>query len=245
MYRLPAWAAELSSVVLAVESTRHGGISPPPYDSLNLGLYTDDHPFHVAENRRRFCKELGFRAEQLAGARQVHGAEILEVTTDGQWDGYDAFVCRQAGVFISVSVADCVPVLLVDPVARVVGAAHAGWKGTQAAIAYKTLQAMQVLGAEPARMWAYVGTCIDVDNYEVGSAVADAFSPTYLQTGRSPGKYLLDLKLANRDQLLQGGLPPGQVDCSPFSTVSHVEDHFSHRASGGVTGRAMAVIGLL
>ena len=245
MYRLPAWAASLSSTVLAAESTRHGGISPPPYDSLNLGLYTDDHPFHVAENRRRFCKELGFRAEQLAGARQVHGADVLEVVTDGQWDGYDAFVCRRPGLFISISVADCVPVLLVDPVAGIIGAAHAGWKGTQASITRKTLQAMQVLGAEPARTWAYVGTCIDVNNYEVGSAVADAFSPDYLRTGHSPGKYLLDLQRANRDQLLKGGLPPEQVDCSPFSTVRNVEDHFSYRASGGVTGRAMAVIGLL
>lgn len=244
LYRCPLWAEAFWSVIAAAESTRHGGVSPPPYHSLNLGLYTHDHPYHLAENRRRFCQALGFAPEQLAGGRQVHGHEVLTVDSDGQWEGYDAFVCALPGIFVSVSVADCAPILLFDPEARVVGAAHAGWRGTVAGIGPKTVAAMSALGARPERCFAYIGTCIDACDFEVSADVAEQFAEAHCRPGAAPGKFLVDLKAANRDQLFAAGLSAGHIDISPFSTVAHQSDYFSHRASGGITGRAMAVIGL-
>jgi hypothetical protein len=174
----------------------------------------------------------------------VHGHEVLAVTSDGQWEGYDAFVCQTPGVFVSVSVADCAPILLFDPAAKVVGAAHAGWRGTAAGIGAKTVAAMAALGAQPERCLAYIGTCIDVCDFEVGADVAEQFDEAHRRPGAAPGKFWVDLKAANRDQLLAAGLAAAHIEISPFSTVAHASDYFSHRASGGVTGRSMAVVGL-
>lgn len=244
MYRSPGWAAAYSAVLVAAESTRHGGLSKPPFDSLNLGWYTDDRPYHIAENRRRFCQALGIRPEHLAGAHQVHGDQVLEVSTDGQWEGYDALVCKTPGVFITVTVADCTPILLFEPEAGVVGAAHAGWRGTVAEIVQKTVAAMSRLGAEPGRCMAYIGSCIGYDDFEVSADVAEAFAEEHKRPGQVAGKYFVDLKSANRAQLLAAGLLATHIEVSGYSTVSHQADYFSHRASGGRTGRSLAVIGL-
>ena len=244
VYRSPRWAQTYGTKLVAAESTRHGGCSKPPFDALNLGLYTDDHPYYIAENRRLFCQALGFEPEMLAGAHQVHGDQVLHVTTDGQWQGYDALVCNTPGVFISVTVADCTPILLFDPQAGIVGAAHAGWRGTVAQIARKTVEAICQLGAEPSRCLAYIGTCIAYPDFEVGPDVAEAFADEHKRPTATPGKYLVDLKSANRDQLIQSGLLPHHIEVSAYSTVSDSADYFSHRASGGRTGRSLAVIGL-
>lgn len=228
----------------AAESTRHGGVSPAPYASLNLGKSTDDDPVNVLENRRRFCAALGFTPEQMAWSYQVHGNRVRLVETPGGAEGYDAMITRQAGILLAVTVADCTPILVYDPVRRAMAAIHAGWRGTAAGIVTETLRAMaEAFGTRGADCWAYVGTCIDECSYEVGEEVAGAFDPRFKRYDPSSGKYFLDLKKANAAQLQAAGVLPGQIELSPWSTVLHNADYFSHRLEKGVTGRMLGAIG--
>lgn len=233
------------SELIAAQSTRHGGISPAPYKSLNLGLYTPDAEEHVRANRQRFFQQLGLSAAQAAGARQVHGDEILRVHKPGEYEGYDALITDQPGVALTVTVADCCPVLLFDPRRQVIGAVHAGWRGTVLGIAGKTVrQLIDQFAADPQDMQAYVGACIDRSSYEVDADVADHFAQAYKLWDPDRGKYYLDIKKANRDQLLDAGIPGEHIGLSPWCTVRNNDHFFSHRHERGQTGRGLAVIAM-
>ena len=231
--------------VLAAESTRHGGVSPAPYDSLNLGLHTADALQNVLENRRRFFTALGITEDTVSGAHQVHGDRILIAEVPGLHEGYDAFITQKKGLFVTVGIADCTPILIYDAGQQAVGAIHAGWKGTTLRIVYKTLAAMQAaFGTQAADCYAWIGTCIDECSYEVGVEVAQHFDPAFKTWDESRQKYTVDLKAANKALLLEWGIPEAQVEVSPYSTVLNPEDYFSHRREHGLTGRMMAVIGI-
>ncbi len=243
MFRAPALLQHPELVV--AESTRHGGVSTGPYASLNLGKHTADAPECVEENRRRFSTAVGFRPEQLAYSAQVHGTEVLRVEASQIFSGYDALVTQKPGIVVAVSVADCAPVLVYDTRHRAVAAIHAGWRGTVGGIVSKTLQAMaQWFGTRGSDCFAYVGTCIDECSFEVGPEVAVQFDRAFVRFDPSQKRYFVDLKGAIAQQLRDWGLPEEQIAISPYSTVLHSEDYFSHRKSGGCTGRMMAVIGL-
>lgn len=243
-YRTPPLFASFSELI-AAESTRHGGVSQVPYQSLNLGFSTDDAPAYTAENRRLFFAALGIDPNQVATAHQCHGTEVLITTEPGRFEGYDALISAIPGLFVAVSIADCVPILVYDRRQRVVAAIHAGWRGTVGQIVAKTLRTMQQqFGTQPSNCFAYIGTCIDVLSFEVGPEVADAFDPTFVATTHKPAKFLVDLKSANARQLTDFGIPLDQIGRSPYSTVLHNDDYFSHRAERGQTGRMLAVIGL-
>lgn len=244
LFRQPDIFKNFPQLIVA-ESTRWGGVSLPPYHSLNLGKNTADMPEAVAENRRRFCAALGFEPHQLAYSQQVHGAEIQLVTQPGGASGFDALITQKSGVVVAVSVADCTPVLVYDAKNRAVAAIHAGWRGAAAQIVGKTLEAMaEHFGTEAADCLAYVGTCIDECSFEVGPEVAAAFEADYHRYDTERGKYFVDLKKVCAAQLSNFGLMPHQIEISPYSTVLNNSDYFSHRKEGGVTGRMMAVIGL-
>ncbi len=245
MFYQPAIFSHFPNVVTA-ESTRHGGVSPAPYQSLNLGKNTDDDPAHIAENRRRFCTALGFQTDQLALSRQVHGDQILRVSQPGLFDGFDALVTDQPGILLAVSVADCTPILIFDQKNNAIAAVHAGWRGTMAGMVSKTLDYMAVqFGSHGADCRAYVGTCIDESSFAVGEEVAVAFGAEFKRFDAEKGQFLVDLKKANLHQLLAFGLPMQQIEVSPYSTVLHNEHYFSHRHEGGVTGRMLAAIGTI
>ena len=244
LYRTPALFAPFGEL-RAAESTRHGGISPAPYHSLNLGYNTDDRPEHTTENRRLFFTALGIDPAAVASSHQCHGTSILTATQPGRYDGYDALITNEPGLFVAVSIADCVPVLVYDPVRRVVAAIHAGWRGTAGGIVGKTLRAMQdQFGTHPADCVGYVGTCIDQTSFVVSRDVADAFANDFVQESHQAGKFLVDLKAANARQFTDFGIPSAQIERSPYSTVLNNNDYFSHRAERGTTGRMLAVIGL-
>jgi polyphenol oxidase len=227
-------------------STRHGGVSPAPYASLNLGKSTDDRPENIAENRRRFCDALGFRPEQMAWSKQVHGDQILTVTAPGGTEGFDALITDRPGILLTVSVADCTPILVFDTKNRIVAAIHAGWRGTSARIVEKTIARMaEIYGASSPDCRAYIGPCIDECAFEVGAEVAEAFDDAFKRFDPARNKFFIDLKQANRAQLLNAGIPDQYIEVSPFSTVSHNGDYFSHRTEKGVTGRMLGAIGLL
>jgi YfiH family protein len=245
IYRQPAIFAPFREQLVAAESTRHGGVSAPPYASLNLGLYTGDDPAAVRENRRRFFAALGFTPEQAAGARQVHGARVHHVEAPGHYEGYDALITDQTGLLLTVTVADCAPVLVFDPRQGAVAAIHAGWRGTAAGIVEKTMRELtNRFGSRPVDCYAYIGTCIDECAYEVDADVADHFPRPHKRWDGDRHKFYLDLKGANRSQLLDAGVPAVQIGLSPYSTVVDNRDYFSHRRENGRTGRSLAAIAM-
>lgn len=240
----PAIFAPFTKLV-AGQSTRHGGVSPAPWHSLNLGKSTGDDPDNVVENRRRFCAALGFSPEQMAWSKQVHGDQVRLVTAPGGAEGYDALITNVPGILLAVSVADCTPILIYDTQNNAVAAIHAGWRGTVAGIVATTLAQMAAAyGTSGAHCRAYVGACIDECCFEVGDDVAAAFADAFKRFDPDRGKYFVDLKKANAAQCLDFGIPPGQIEVSPFSTVTDNRDFFSHRQEKGVTGRGLAVVGL-
>lgn len=181
--------------------TRQGGVSAGLYDSLNTGVGSKDDPAAVAENRRRVAERMGGAPDDLAACYQVHSA-IAHVAEAG-WRGHrpegDAAVTPTPGVICAVLTADCAPVLLADPEARVVAAAHAGWKGAIGGVLEATVEAMAGLGAEPSRMVAVVGPTIGPDSYEVGADFEARFlaeaagSERFFRPGAAADRRLFDL----------------------------------------------------
>jgi len=157
--------------------TRQGGVSTGLYDSLNTGIGSKDDPAAVAENRRRVAGHLGGAPDDLAACYQIHSAvaRVAEAGWKGDRPEGDATVTAVPGVICAVLTADCAPVLLADPEAGIVGAAHAGWKGALGGIVHSTVAAMEALGARPARTVAVVGPCIAQASYEVDAAFQDRF----------------------------------------------------------------------
>ncbi|MCB0571675.1 MAG: peptidoglycan editing factor PgeF [Phaeodactylibacter sp.] len=229
----------------AAESTRHGGVSTAPYATLNLGINTGDEQAQVAENRRRFFHALGLSDSQLAFSYQVHDDKVLLAEKPGRHEGYDAIITRRKGLVVGVTIADCTPILIYDALNHAVAAIHAGWKGTAKQVVAAALHAMaRHFGTKADDCYAYIGTCIDGHNYEVDEKVARFFTAEHKWAGRAPGKWQLDLKSANKAQLLAFGIPEGQIEVSPYSTFADNEHYFSHRREEGTTGRLLAVIGL-
>ena len=149
------------------------------------------------------------------------------------------------GILLAVSVADCTPILVYDSRNQVVAAIHAGWRGTVSCIVASTLIFMEkTFGTRGVDCFAYIGTCIDECSFEVGDEVALEFSEPFKQFDAGRGKFFVDLKKANAAQLLAFGIPEGQIEISPYCTVRHSDDFFSHRHEQGVTGRCLGVIGL-
>lgn len=230
--------------VVAAQSTRLGGFSLPPYESLNLGLYTNDDPGAIQKNRSLFFEQLGFSESHSAGAHQVHGRKVLVVKEPGQYEGYDALVTDRKDILLTVTTADCTPILVYDPKQQVCAAVHAGWRGTIAQIVSKTLQTMQThFAARPENCTAYIGPCIDHCTYEVDADVADYFENEFKQWDETKGKFFIDMKKANLAQLLEAGLSSKNIEVSPYSTFSNNDTFFSYRKEKGKTGRMLSVIG--
>ena len=230
--------------VVAGFSTRRGGVSAGAYTSLNLGLSVDDQPEHVWENRRRLFEALGFTTEQLAVAGQVHGTDLRHVEAPGLYRGVDGLVTRTPGVLLCITAADCAAVLLADAVAGIVGACHAGWRGTAAGIVGQTVAEMGRLGAEPERLRAYISPCISAAHFEVGPEVAAQFDEAFVRHPPAQPRPYVDLKAALMAQLREARLPVDAIEVAPHCTYAQTELFFSHRAEDGRTGRMMGFIGL-
>lgn len=240
-------------------STRLGGVSPAPFDSLNLGLADapgePDEWSRVQENWRRFMQVVGLDGRRLVRARQVHGVVALHADLDADVvraeppfrDG-DALVTADRTQAVAVRVADCGPVLLVDAVAGMVAAVHAGWRGTVGGIVGRTVDAMVARGAEPGRMVAAIGACIGASAFQVGEEVRIAFEGTGLGEcvlgDPTPGKSRIDLRKALAAQLVTSGVPASRIDVDHTCTVAVPDTQFSYRRDGARSGRMAAIIGL-
>ncbi len=218
-------------------STRHGGVSSQVYQSLNLGVHTDDDPVAISSNLDLFCADLGISPDALARSYQVHGSEIWTSVSPGYESGYDAIMTQEPGIFAGVGIADCCPILLADPKQEVAAAIHAGWKGTVAQIVHKTASALIAGGSNPEDILAYIGPCISLEHFEVGDEVAEQFE----FKERRGARWHVDLKATNAAQLQALGI--SQIDISDYCTVANNDLFFSHRKENGITGRMLAVIG--
>jgi len=231
-------------VIRSAFTTREGGVSAGPYESLNLGLSTEDNPGLVHENRRRAAEQLGFEAECMAFAGQVHGNSVKCVSKGGLFPGYDGLVTDQENILLCITAADCAAVLLVDEQHGIVGACHVGWRGCVGGILEKTVDQMCSLGAAPSQVQSSIGPCISVESFEVGEEVAVQFSDQHVVRRDNWPRPHVDLCGAIEDCLIVSGLTPTQIERSDRCTFLEKEVFFSHRAEHGVTGRMLGMIGM-
>lgn len=235
-------------------STRIGGISPPPFDSLNMGnpngCAVQDEYERIWANYARLLSCIGCPTEPPMRVHQMHGNEVAEVQIGRSFDTEckaDALVSGDCRRVISVRTADCVPILLSSGDGRVVAAVHAGWRGIVAGIIPATVKRLTALTDQPAvSLRAAVGPCIGMNAFEVGPEVLAEFEKIF--GPRAPVKSVagkkgnVDLGRAARIQLLDGGLDERHVDSTDRCTVTHRDEFFSHRRDHGVTGRMAALI---
>ncbi len=237
----PSIFSTVSSVSAGV-STRHGGVSGPPYDTLNLGRHVGDDPSSVEENRRRFCAALEADPAWLATAGQVHSSTVRVIDAPRHEPFCDGLVTTTPELLLAVATADCAAVLLADPVHEVVGACHAGWRGTVAGIVSNTVRIMGEEGASPETMRAYVSPCIGRDAFEVGPEVAARFGDAVVHRRTDWAKPHVDLKADLRRQLEGEGISPDAIEVSARCTMTDTDTFFSHRAAREHTGRMFSSI---
>lgn len=236
---IPDWPAP--ATVRAMQTTRRGGCSAAPWDSLNLGDHVGDDPACVLANRARLRSRL---PGEPAWLKQVHGTQVVEAMPDvSPVIEADAAFARQSGAVCVVMTADCLPVLFCNRAGTVVAAAHAGWRGLLAGVLEATIAAMAVA---PGELLAWLGPAIGPARFEVGDEVRAAFigsSPGAAEAfvPSSPGKWLADIYLLAKHRLRAAGLT--SIYGGGLCTVSDGERYFSYRRDG-VTGRMATLIWL-
>jgi YfiH family protein len=235
-------------------STRIGGISPPPFDSLNLGnpngcAVQDDYD-RIWANYARLLSCIGCPTDPPLRVHQVHGKEVLEVRSGEGFDTAckgDALVSGDSRRAISVRTADCVPILLSSGDGCVVAAVHAGWRGIVAGVIPATLKRMMAATGERISTFrAAIGPCIGMEAFEVGAEVLAEFEKLFGRKApvrsNANGKGNVDLQIASRLQLLGCGIDEQYLDSTDRCTVTHLDEFFSHRRDHGITGRMAAII---
>ena len=231
--------------VRRVVTTRAGGSSAPPYDTFNLGAGTGDDPAAVAANRARLAASLGLALDRLVWMRQVHGATVRTIGRTGAGPtggGVDGLATDEPGLALVALAADCVPILMADATAGVVGAAHAGRRGAAAGIATATVRAMAGLGADPGRIDVLLGPAICGGCYEVPAQMRDEVDAAVpgSATTSAAGRPALDLRAGLARQLESAGV--GAVVVDPACTAE--DDRFYSYRRDGVTGRFAGVVWL-
>ena len=232
-------------------STRIGGTSPPPFDSLNLGNPTgcdvqkDDYP-RILGHYRLLQRAAGCPENEWCRMHQVHGNVVHRVRRGERFDKAtqgDALVSDDPTRAIAVRVADCVPVLFASGQGRTVAAAHAGWRGVVAGVVGETVREMNTV---PAEIVAAIGPCIGFEHFEVGAEVLEEFARTFGPEAPmrrdSGGKGRVDLRECVRRQLIAAGISPDHIDTTERCTYRDKDEFYSHRRDKGVTGRMAAII---
>ena len=243
-------------------STRLGGMSKLAHTkSLNLGFYRGDPDIIVQKNIERFCEAVDVDPKTLVIMPQNHSTRVIEVDREDGGHGIytpatfegDALVSCSSGTALGVRVADCVPILLADPGAGVIGAVHAGWRGTVGNIVGKTVQKMCFLGASAEDIRAAIGPHISMENYEVGEEVAkevlravgeNALTFAHLRPSETEGKFLCGLGAVNKTLLMQAGPREEDIDVASDCTFRASELFYSHRRMGETRGTMMGIIAI-
>lgn len=232
--------------------TRKGGVSPEPWNSLNLGGTVNDPKINIIENRRRVFEVIARPVESSLDVWQVHGRDILFSTTprplDASHEKFDGIITNNHTITLLMRFADCVPVMLYDPENNAIGLVHAGWQGTGKRICESAVDSMKEhFNTSPEKLIACIGPSIGPDHYEVGheviqtlsAAIGKEFDACYR---KEMGSYYVDLWKANQMVLMQSGV--SGIEISGLCTACDLSRWFSHRAEKGKTGRFGAVIAL-
>lgn len=225
-------------------STRSGGHSPGGL-GMNLSFNVGDDKVNVIDNRRLFFGALHIGLDELAFPMQCHSSNVRVIQTWGGYENCDGLITGEFGVFIAVSVADCVPIFIFDPVTRTVSGIHAGWRGTSSGIVKNAIAVMIAqFGIEPKNLVAFVGPGAGKCCYEVGEEVAEMFEAGFVSKSES-GKWKVDLKGANRRQMTDKGIPSDNIEVHEGCTIHETEKFHSYRRDGASSGRMMGVIGIV
>jgi len=225
-------------------STRNGGISPGAL-GMNLSFNVGDDKVNVIENRRRYFGALHIGLDELAFPMQCHSSEVQSISTWGGYENCDALVTSEFGVFIAVSVADCVPIFLFDPITRTVAGVHAGWRGTSSRIVKNAIALMRSKHAvDPTNIRAFIGPAASKCCYEVNDEVAKLFAPDFA-VKNGTGKWYVDLKGSNLQQLVLEGVSSSNIEVHAGCTIHEAKTYHSHRRDGKASGRMMGVIGIV
>lgn len=241
----------LGEGVTAFSSTRQGGYSEGRYGEFNINRYCGDSEEAIKRNREALCQLLDIEDCRLLMPHQVHLAEIAVVDREmmslsaeerqQRLDGIDALMTNEAGVCIGVSTADCIPVLLYDPIRRASCAIHAGWRGTVQRIAEKAVGRMtETYGTTPKDIIAQIGPGIHLESFEVGEEVYEAFEKAGFpmeHISKRYEKWHIDLPECNRLQLVAAGIPEAQIAVSPVCTFQQSDTFFSARRLSIHSGR--------
>ena len=235
-------------------STRKGGFSKPPYNSLNLGLHVGDDPEDVLKNRKRLATAIGIPLRYFTIGRQIHSGNVTIISEESRGRGSakheeeindtDAMVTSVTGICLVILVADCVPMLFFDPLRKIIGVAHAGWKGTLQCIAENTVKIMESrFGSSPQDIIVGVGPSIGPCCYKVGpdviSQVETIFhtKKEFILNELKSGEGYFDLWKANITQLLQAGIERKNIEMAWICTRENPDLFFSYRHQQGDTGR--------
>lgn len=267
LFTIASWMEQYSELTVGFTS-RHGGVSQAPYSTLNCGLHVNDVVDHVVRNRELLAEAVGQPFEAFTYAEQVHGNEVTVVSLEERGMGRtsretaiqakDGFITNNKGVVLCAQFADCVPLFFYDPVKRVAGLAHAGWKGTVLNISMATISLMtHTFGSQTTDIRAAIGPSIGACCYEVDETVASRVKHVLtdikasseerqaVMVDKGNGKYMLNLQELNRKLLRQAGILSSHIEVSQLCTSCSRDHFFSHRKEGGSTGRMIAWIGLL
>ena len=227
--------------IVAGFTTRLGGVSLPPFDSLNLGDRTADDPESVRENRRILFAALGVRGEQASLMGQIHGARIRTINRGGMYSDTDCLLAAEPDVLLGIRAADCVPVLLYDPRTMVVGAVHCGWRSIVSGILERTLETMRrEWSSTPGDLLAALGPSAEPCCYEVGPETAERFAPSSIES--RDGRLYTDLRGEVTRRLLDAGASTPRIEAFPNCTICAELLYFSHRRDGDRSGRMIGYI---
>ncbi len=252
-YLEPDWSREQGRLTAGF-STRHGGVSRAPFNSLNLGFGSDDLRAHVEGNRANFCRAFSLHPHQLLTVKQVHGTDLLLIDDENLDLSHflsieaDGIITNQRGFMIGVLVADCIPLLLHHPGKKVVAAVHAGWRGAASGIIARAVESMTAhFHCAAEEILAAVGPGIGAHRFEVDRPVREAFRNgsgfwDQIATEVSLGHWQVDLSLSCRLQLEAAGIRTENIDTAAECTCCHQELFFSHRRDDGQTGRQLGFI---
>ena len=241
-------------------TTRNGGVSKGEFDSLNLGNYSDDNSLNIYENRSIVARQFGIDTDKLITPHQTHSNKVIHINDSfmnlpksEQIDrlyGSDASITQERGIFLCVTTADCVPILLFDTLNKATAAIHAGWKGTANHIIANTINEMtKFFGTSPKNVIAGIGPSISVENYEIGNDVEESFSENNILLDSSnsfrnklSGKLHIDLKAINEQELIKLGVEKQNIETSHLCTFSNGDLFFSARRQSIHSGRMLTGI---
>lgn len=247
---------ELNSSLSIGFTTRNGGVSDPPFHTMNLGLHVADDKEAVIANRKRLAKDLSFPINSWTVAEQVHGITVKRITSvdkgkgtlshESSIKGVDGLITNEKGILCTAFFADCVPLYFFDPVTEYIGIAHAGWKGTVHGIAKEMVNEFKSAGVNEADLLVMIGPSISKQFYEVDEKVVRLINQhdrekTVVPVGNN--RFLLDLKKLNTEILLQSGILRHNIDITNYCTFRDENLFFSHRRDQGKSGRMLGFIG--